>query len=158
MTYTNNLTAEETAFVENTVKLIRFERIGWLVNSVLYVFASFLYMLSAILFFVLIRIYSNDVTAGVPSVASYIYIAMFFYCSFLFLIIAIIGFIALKKSGLYYSTARTDIMTTYNRCTSIGMLVFCYLFGGYAFPLFLVNFIRLRSHLSVVKSISERQV
>lgn len=69
----------------------------------------------------------------------------------------VISFIMLKKNEYYQSTVDTDISIARKRATSVGMIVFCFIFNTIAAIFYLINFIKTKNNKEAFDRIEASQ-
>jgi len=146
---------EEQEFLDVTHRLLRWERKAWSIAGNVFIILGAVF--AAIYFIIAI------VGAFVVSYESAGFIAVFIGILYslifggMFITIGIIGKKAAEKIVLYLNTVYSDFTLSYNRCGSVGMLVFTIFFNEIAFVFFLINFVRMKSNKEVISRIIARQ-
>ena len=147
---------EEREFLDNTHKLLRWELKAWSIAS------KFL-LIFGIIFAAIFMLYAL-VGVGVAANNTFgggILIGIGFTYSIL-LGGMIIGFGIVNKKAAeklpqYIETVYTDFSLAYNRCGSIGMLVFNVIFGAVSPIFFIINFVRMKANRDVIERIMKNQ-
>ena len=143
--------AEEKAFLEQTHRLLRWERKAWSIAGKVYLIMGIIGTALFFLFGVIILAVGNDI-APVGGV--------FIYCAFIFAMIIAIGIINIIAAGKipqYTNTLYKDFRAAHKRCNSIGMIVFGYFFNTIALVFYLINFVRMKSNKAMAERILTRQ-
>ena len=125
----------ESAFLENTYRLLCWERKAWNIHSKYYIVVGIIYAVIAML---------------IDSWPGFIFCGAFF-------VFGIVSHKAARKLSLYIHTVYTDISLAYNRCENVGMLIFNILCGAVSPIFFIINFVRMKSNRTVIESIMCKQ-
>lgn len=118
---------EEQDFLDNTHKLLRWERKAWKICGIVAI------CLGAVFCLINILVGAYLVGAGIVSV------------------------ISSGKIPYYLDSLYSDVRPTATRCGNVGMLVLSILFGEVAMVFFLINFIRVKSQGRLINQIEARQ-
>ena len=118
---------EEQEFLDNTYKLLRWEKKAWLICGIVSL------CIGTILCIVSFTIGAYLVGAG------------------------IVGIVSSGKIPQYINNLYLDIRPTATRCGDVGMLILTILFGEVALIFFLINFIRVKSQGRLISRIEARQ-
>lgn len=144
--------AEEKAFLEQTHRLLRWERKAWNIAGkvmlIVGIFFATLFFLLGILYLTL----GDELIAF--SVIFFIY-ALIFGC--LFITIGIINLITAGKIPQYTDTMYADFRAANKRCNSIGMIILCYFFNTISLVFFVINFVRMKTNKPLIERILTRQ-
>ena len=124
-----SFSTEEQEFLDLTHRYLRWEQKAWKIFGFVSLGIGALYSLifSLYTFIVLISLGAGEEETGIVFITlGFLYVLLF---SGIFFGLAIVHFLAAKRINLYLNTLYTDFSLTYNRCSSIGMLIFCVFFG-----------------------------
>ena len=149
--------AEDREFLDTTHRLLRWERKAWSITSKFYIIFGSIFTGFWMLFLLigLVIATDGDAYAGAFfSVFGFIYACIF---GGSFLGMGIVGRKACQKIPQYLDTVYTDFSLAYNRCGSIGMLVFTIIFGGVHAIFFIINFVRMKSNRATIERIIRNQ-
>lgn len=148
---------EERAFLETTHRLLRWELKAWSIASKAFIIMGIVFAAVFMLFFLigLAAVIGSEGSGGeVLMVIGFLYAIIF---GGMFIALGIVGKKAGKKLPQYIDTVYTDFSLAYNRCGSIGMLVFTVLFGVVSPIFFIINFVRMKSNRAVIERIMKNQ-
>ena len=146
------LEKEEQAFLETTHRLLRWERKAWSITGKVMLIVGIVF---AALFFLLGIVFAaigDDV--AVFSVIYFVYALVF---GLMFIAIGIVNTKAAGKIDQYTDTLFKDFRAAYNRCGSIGMIIFCYFFNTVSLVFFVINFVRMKTNKDLADRILTRQ-
>lgn len=151
------LNEREHAFLENTHRLLRWERKAWSIAAKVLiitgiVFAA-LFMLFALLGIIFI-IDGDSVGGGMLTGIGFTYAIIF---GVMFIALGIVSKKAEEKLPQYIETVYTDFSLSYNRCGNIGMLIFSVLLGVVSPVFFIINFVRMKSNRAAIERIIRKQ-
>lgn len=147
-----NAIAEEKEFLEQTHRLLRWERKAWSIAGKVQLILGIVF---AALFFLLGIVYlalGEELIAF--GVVFFIY-ALVFGC--MFIAIGIINIIAAGKIPQYTDTLYKDFRAAHKRCNSIGLIIFGYFFNTIALVFYVINFVRMKSNKKIIDRILTRQ-
>ena len=148
---TTERTKEKQEFLDLTHRYLRWEQKVWKIFGFVYLGIGALYSLIFSLYHLigLISFIDGDEATGIIFITmGLLYMILF---GGMFFGLAIVHFLTAKKINLYLDTLYTDFSLTYNRCSSIGMMIFCIFFSSLTFAFFLVNFIRMKDNKELVE-------
>ena len=144
--------AEEKAFLEQTHRLLRWERKAWSIAGKVFLIMGIIF---AALFF-LMGIIFLAVGEDVAFLGAVFFVyALIVGC--MFIAIGIINIIAAGKIPQYTDTLYKDFRAAHKRCNSIGMIVFGYFFNTIALVFYVINFVRMKSNKAMAERILTRQ-
>lgn len=146
--------AEEKEFLEQTHRLLRWERKAWSISGKV---ALILGIVFAALFF-LIGVIAAAATGGEGGFAGFV--VMFIYAVIyggMLITIGIVSLVAANKIPQYTDTLYKDFRAANKRCNSIGLIVFSYFFNTIALIFFVINFARMKSNQKLIDRILTRQ-
>ena len=148
---------EEQEFLDNTHRLLVWERKAWSIASKAFLISGIimaaLFMLSFLIG--IAAIIDGDRFAGIIGmVMGYVYGAAI---GGMFIAFGIISKKACGKLPQYIDTVYSDLSLAYNRCGSIGMLVFTVLFGVVSPIFFIINFVRMKVNRALIEGIIRKQ-
>ncbi len=146
-------TAEEQEFLDVTHRLLRWEMKAWSICGRVFlilgiVFAGLFSLLALAGGFI------GDAEGAMFSGMMFVYALIY---GGMFIAIGVVGLKAARKIPYYIDSMYRDFRPTYDRCGSIGMLIFCIFFGEVAFVFFLINFVRMKSHTRLIQNILANQ-
>ncbi len=142
------LSDSEKEFIENTRRLLRWEKKAWTISGIVFTILGALFIGMFGLFGLIALI--EEPAMGI----------MFFFYSIIygmFLAIGIISLIAAKKIPFYLDTIDRNFHFAADRCGSVGMLIFTIFFNEIALIFFLINFVRMKSNPSSIERIIAKQ-
>ena len=143
---------QEKEFLEQTNRLLRWERKAWSITGKVYVISGIvlavLYTLLAIVFAVI-----DEELYGF----SIIYIALALQLGLMFIALGVVNNINAEKINQYTDTLFKDFRAAYKRCGSIGMIVLCYIFNSVSLVFFVINFVRMKTNKDLADRILTRQ-
>ena len=147
---------EEVEFLENTHRLLRWEMKAWnIAGKVLtimgIVFAAFFELLSL---FSMVAMLDGDEEGLALVIVCTMYAIIF---GGMLIAFGIISRKAAGKIPQYLDSLYTDLSLTYNRCGSIGMLIFTAIFGIVSPVFFIINFVRMKANRDVIERILRNQ-
>ena len=144
--------AEEKEFLEQTHRLLRWERKAWSITGKVMLIMGIVF---AALFFLLGVVY---LALGEELI---VFSAVFFVYALVFgVMIIAIRIVNLKAAGKipqYTDTLYKDFRAANQRCNSIGMIVLCYFFNTIALVFFVINFVRMKTNKPMIDRILTRQ-
>lgn len=149
---------EEQDFLDTTHRLLRWEYKAWSIAGK--AFTIFGIVFGAI--FLLIGLIGmgisadgNDFGGGIAlSVIGFVYAIIL---GGMFIALGIINNIAAKKIPQYLDTLYSDFRLTYDRCGSVGMLIFNVFFGAISPIFFIINFVRMKANRQIIERIIANQ-
>lgn len=151
------LIAEERAFLETTHRLLRWEYKAWSIASKVFIIMGIVFtavfMLFCLIGLVAVMV-SEDSGGEIAMVMGILYATVY---GVMFIALGIVNKKAGQKLPQYINTVCTDFSLTYNRCGSVGMLVFCILFGAVSAIFFIINFARMKANRAVIERILRNQ-
>lgn len=143
------LSDEEKGFIENTRRLLRWEKKAWKITGIAFTVMGGLFgglfLLFSIIFFAIGNY--DMVTLGI------IYAIYAFIYGALFLGLGIIQLVAAGKISYYLKTIDNDFTASAKRCGSIGMMIFAGLCGSIPVIFFAINFARIKSSGKTIEKI-----
>ncbi len=154
-------TEEQDKKILDTFKrFLGLEHFGWKFGAVMFAVSSFLLILSGVIMIisgaVLLRPSAdNEMLSRYP----FILMGVLYICLALVELIplTVISFIMLKKNEYCQSTVYTDLSIARKRATSVGMIVFCFLFNNIAAIFYLINFIKTKNNAAAFDRIEAAQ-
>lgn len=140
----------EQEFLNQTHRLLRWERTAWRICSTVFivcgiVFAAIFSLLT------LFGIAQDDYF----SFGFFLVYALLF--GGMFIALGIVNRVVSGKLNQYLDTLYRNFGPTYQRCGSIGMLVFAAFFNEIALIFFLINFVRMKTNKRRIQQILSRQ-
>ena len=150
------LRTEESAFLETSHRLLRWEHKAWSITSKVYIAVGIVFTALFLLFALLLATLA-------PGGASYNLTEIVFSVIYgivygtMFTVAGIICKKACGKITQYTNTVYTDFSLTYNRCGSVGMLVFTAIFGTVPSVFFIINFARMKANKALIEQIIMNQ-
>lgn len=155
-TFNENPHQEESEFLDNTHKLLRWERKAWSIASKFWIIIGIVYAVIFSLYVLLgISMSSQDYFLGGVFTGIGIFASMFGGGTFI--AFGIISKKAAEKLQQYIDTLYTDLSISYKRCDNVGMLVFNIIFGVVSPVFFIINFVRMKSNREVIERIIKNQ-
>lgn len=143
---------EEKAFLEQTNRLLRWERKAWSIAGKVYLILG---IVLAALYFVVGVIVGAAVEELTPvALVAFAYALVF---GLTFIAIGIVNIKAAGKINQYTDTLFKDFRAAHKRCNSIGMIIFSYIFNTIALVFYLINFIRMKTNRDMADRILTRQ-
>lgn len=148
--------AEEREFLENTRRLLVWERTAWSIASKVFLIMGIVFAaLFSLVFLVgIAAAIDGDAFGGIALGMGLAY-AIFFGGTFIAL--GIINKKACQKLPQYIDTVYTDFSLTYNRCGNVGMLVFSVILGAISPIFFIINFVRMKTNRALIEKIMSIQ-
>ena len=148
--------AEEREFLENTRRLLVWERTAWSIASKVFLIMGIVFAaLFSLVFLVgIAAAIDGDAFGGIALGMGLAY-AIFFGGTFIAL--GIINKKASQKLPQYIDTVYTDFSLAYNRCGNIGMLVFSVILGAISPIFFIINFVRMKTNRALIEKIMSIQ-
>jgi len=148
---------EEQEFLDTTHRLLRWERKAWSIASKAFIImgAVFAGLFFLIFFIGIIAAVDGDSNGGGIAMGVGILYAIIY--GSMFIGIGVVSKKACDKIPQYLDTLYTDFSLTYNRCGSVGMLVFTAIFGVVSPVFFIINFVRMKTNRSVIQRIMNNQ-
>ena len=148
--------AEEREFLENTRRLLVWERTAWSIASKVFLIMGIVFAaLFSLVFLVgIAAAIDGDAFGGIALGMGLAY-AIFFGGTFIAL--GIINKKASQKLPQYIDTVYTDFSLTYNRCGNVGMLVFSVILGVISPIFFIINFVRMKTNRALIEKIMSIQ-
>ncbi len=155
--FEENLDREAYEFLETTHRLLRWEQKAWSIASKVFIIIGIIYAAFGMLFslFGITAILISENIGGIV-----LFVFFFLYSVIIGGTIIGTGIVSKKASEKlpqYIDTVYTDFSLTYNRCGSVGMLVFTIIFGAVSPVFFIINFVRMKSNRAVVERIIQNQ-
>lgn len=148
--------AEEREFLENTRRLLVWERTAWSIASKVFLIMGIVFAaLFSLVFLVGIAAAIDGDTFGGIALGMGLAYAIFFGGTFIAL--GIINKKASQKLPQYIDTVYTDFSLTYNRCGNVGMLVFSVILGAISPIFFIINFVRMKTNRALIEKIMSIQ-
>ena len=148
---------EEQEFLDNTHKLLRWELKAWSITSKILIITGIIYTALFMTIFLIgigLAAEGESLGGGLTTGISFLYAVIF---GGTFLGIGIVSKKAAQKIPQYIYTVYTDLSLAYNRCGSVGMLVFTIIFGTVSPIFFIINFVRMKSNRAVIEKIIKKQ-
>ena len=151
------LIKEEQEFLDDTYKLLRWERKAWSICGKVYTIIGIVLM-SIFGFFAFIG-FTMAIGEGDPDAAAVMMVGIVYmlFCGAPLFTIGTIQRKVANKMPIYLNSLYTDFSVTNNRSGNVGMLVLSILFGEVAVIFFIINFVRLKAGGNVIKRILARQ-
>ena len=147
---------EEVEFLENTHRLLRWEMKAWsIAGRVLTIMGIVLAAIYALLFVIGFGMLLSGDEEGLVLIA-----LSATYSVFICGMLIAFGIISRKAAGKipqYLDSLYTDLSLAYNRCGSIGMLIFTAIFGIVSPVFFIINFVRMKANRDVIERILRNQ-
>lgn len=145
--------SEEQEFLDLTHRLLRWERTAWSIAGKAFlivgiVFAALFSLLGFIMFAV------GDYVTETLGVVYLLYGVLF---GSMFIALGIVNRKAADKIPFYMNNLYTDFRYTYDRCGSVGMLVFSVILGAISPIFFIINFARMKANSKLIQQIIEHQ-
>lgn len=144
--------AEEKEFLEQTHRLLRWERKAWSIAGKVMLITGIVF---AAMFFLLGILYLALGDALIGFGILFLVYALVFGC--MFIAIGIVNIITAGKIPQYTDTLYKDFRAANKRCNSIGMIVFSYFFNTIALVFFVINFVRMKTNKPMIERILTRQ-
>lgn len=146
----------EKAFLDQTHRLLRWERKAWSIAGKVYLIMGIVYAALFFLMGVLALAMSegDEVGMAIGSVMIFLYCIVF---GGLFIAIGVINIITAGKMPQYTDTLYKDFRAAHKRCNSIGMIIFGYFFNTIALVFYVINFVRMKCNKALCKRILARQ-
>lgn len=141
---------DEKKFLDDTHKFLRWERKAWNIAGKVQLILGIVYAA----LFLLLGIILAAVESPAAGAVMLVYAVVF---GMMFIGLGIVGLKAADKIPQYTDTLYKDFRAAYKRCTSIGMIVFCYFFNTISLVFFVINFVRLKSNRAMCERILSRQ-
>lgn len=155
-TFNENPHTEEIEFLDNTHKLLRWERKAWSIASKFCIITGIVYAVIFSLYILLgIAMSSQDYFLGGIFAGLGIFASVFGGGTFI--AFGIISKKAAEKLLQYIETLYTDLSISYKRCSNVGMLVFNIIFGIVSPIFFIINFVRMKSNRELIERIIKNQ-
>ena len=143
---------EEKAFLDQTCRLLRWERKAWSICGKVFLIAGIVF---AALFFLLgVILLSIGEDAAIVGSIFFVYCLIF---GSIFIAVGIVNLAAAGKIPQYTDTLYKDFRAANQRCNSIGIIVLCYFFNTISLVFHLINFIRMKTSKSMINRILTRQ-
>lgn len=148
---------EEREFLENTHRLLRWEHKAWNIASKVFVIVGIVY--AAIFLFIstiglIVALCGGEIGGGFMVGMGFVYAVIF---GGMFVALGIVSKKAGEKLPQYIDTVYTDFSLAYNRCGSVGMLVFSVILGVVSPIFFIINFVRMKANRDVIERIMKNQ-
>ena len=141
---------DEKKFLDDTHKFLRWERKAWSIAGKVQLILGIVYAALFLLLGIILAAAESPAAGAVMLVYAVIF-------GLLFIGLGIVGLKAAEKIPQYTDTLYKDFRAAYKRCTSIGMIVFCYFFNTISLVFFIINFVRLKSNRAMCDRILSRQ-
>lgn len=144
-------TDEEKKFLDLTHQFLRWEQKAWKIFGTVVLIVGICFAAFFSLFMTIGLIVGDEgyVIGGI----GFLYAILF---GGIYIPLGIINLAAAKKIPQYLDSLHTDFRPTFNRCGSVGMLIFTIFFNNIAFVFFLINFIRMQTNREVIEKILAR--
>ena len=143
---------EEYEFLQDTMKILRWERKAWSIAGKVFLVLGIVY--TALMGFASFLM----LAAGDEGVFLSTFYGTYSILMGGFLIAAgIIGNNMAGKLNWYIDRVYSEFSYVNNRCGSVGMIVFCYFFNEIALVFFIINFVRMKANQKVIGRILENQ-
>lgn len=155
-TLNENGDREESEFLENTHRLLRWELKAWSIASKFYIIMGVIYA----------AVFSLYTLIGIIISLEEQFLGGFFigfgFIMALFGVFTFIGFGIINKKAAeklpqYINTVYSDFSISYQRCGSIGMLVFSIICGVVSPIFFIINFVRMKTNRKLIERIINKQ-
>ena len=148
-----NAVAEEQEFLDMTHRLLRWERKAWSICGKVWLICGIVF---AALFGLLALVFMaiEDRTAQI-FVPMYLMYALIY--GGMFIGLGIVNKKAADKIPFYLDNLYTNFRLAYDRCGSVGMLVFNAILGTVSPIFFIINFVRMKANRALVERIFARQ-
>ena len=143
---------EEREFLEQTHRLLRWERKAWSISGKVYLIMGIVFAALFFLFGIIFSAFGEELIA--LGVVFFMYALLF---GLLFIALGIVNLKAADKIPQYTDTLYKDFRAAHARCGSIGMIVFCYFFNTISLVFFIINFVRMKTNKAMIDRILTRQ-
>lgn len=145
--------SEEQEFLDLTHRLLRWERKAWSIAGKAFLIFGIIF---AALFFLLgiIMLAVGDYVTEALGVVYLVYSILF---GSMFIGLGIVSRKAADKIPFYLNNLYTDFRYTYDRCGSVGMLVFNVILGAVSPIFFIINFVRMKANSALIQKILAHQ-
>lgn len=142
------LTEEEKDCLNLFYRFFKYERLAWKIGGIVFLIISLLFLgLSALVVFV----------GAVTEEAVMIMAFPFFLYGIVFLPIAIVGLMMVKKAKYHMDIVYEDAKAVIKRCNSVGMIVLGVLFNNIAAAFIITNFVMAKTKAKVLEEIARKQ-
>ena len=146
----NDTLIEEQEFLDVTHRLLRWERKAWSISGKVLLAIGIAF---AAIFSILAFAFAMD--AGGAFSVMFLFYAMIY--GGLIIAFGVISKKAADKIPFYLDNLYSDFGYAYDRCGSVGMLVFTALFGIVSPVFFIINFVRMKANRTLIEKIIARQ-
>lgn len=143
---------EEKAFLDQTHRLLRWERKAWSIAGKVYLITGIVF---AALFFLFGIIFAATGEDMAPFSAFFFTFALEF--GIIFIAVGIVNIKAAGKIPQYTDTLYKDFRAAHKRCNSIGLIVVAYLFNQVALVFYVINFVRMKTNKEMANRVLTRQ-
>jgi len=145
--------SEEQEFLDLTHRLLRWERTAWSIAGKAFLIVGIVF--AALFFFLgIIMLAVGDYVTEALGVVYLVYSILF---GSMFIALGIVNRKAADKIPFYMNNLYTDFRYTYDRCGSVGMLVFSVILGAISPIFFIINFARMKANSKLIQQIIEHQ-
>lgn len=149
---------EEQEFLETTHRLLRWERTAWSITSKVYLITGIIFAVCYLLFALIgFGISGSESDAAAGAFLAILGVTYAIVIGGMMIAFGIVCKKACQKLPQYIDTLYTDFSLTYNRCSSVGMLVFNVIFGAVSPIFFIINFARMKANTAVIERIMQNQ-
>ena len=148
----NDPLAEEKEFLQQTQRFLKYERIAAKILGIFFLIFSLLFIGISLLFLIL----SPQMHYENGQIGMAIAFGMYFVYGLLFLPVAIVNLVMVKKTTKYRADICTDPRPALARCGSVGTIVLAAFFNEVALIFVIINFVRMKSNRALVERIAAR--
>ncbi len=141
-------TNEEQEFLDLTYRFLRWEQKAWKIYGTVVLIVGICFTAFFLLLMTIGLIIGDE--GFVVAIIGFFYALLF---GGIYITIGAISLAAAKKIPQYLESLHTDFRPTFNRCDSVGMLIFTIFFNNVAFVFFLINFIRMKANRQMIDRI-----
>ena len=139
-TENRNWTEEQKRYLDNCYRFFKYERLAWKIQGIVILVMSLIWFALGTLFFLFAI---GDLYVAAP------FGVLFVLYGIIFLPLAIIALVMVKKAEHYMEITYTDIEAVKVRCNSVGMIVFSVLFGAISPIFIIINFCLAKSNARI---------
>lgn len=148
-----NAVAEEQEFLDMTHRLLRWERKAWSICGKVWMITGIIF--AALFAFLGLALVAIGEELGMVLGTVYLLYAVLF--GGMFIGLGIVNKKAADKIPFYLDNLYTNFRLAYDRCGSVGMLVFNAILGTVSPIFFIINFARMKSNRALIAQILARQ-
>ena len=146
------LLEEEKAFLIQTQRFLKSERLCWKIFGIIWLVFASLFIGLSLLFLAL----STQMNFKNGQIGMAVAFGIYVVCGLILLAVAIVNLVMVKKASVYRDGITADPRAALSRCGSIGPLVLSVFFNEIALIFVIINFVRIKSHAATVRRIHER--